>query len=392
MISRYRISIIVLIASALFICYLVSSSLVLIVPLYLKFLGFSTAMIGLLVSISSFARVPVAFFAGYLSDTVGRFKMLVIGCLLTSIGILMLIFPNLLLIIIGRILFGMFGAFITPILWSYVSHVASTYGRAGKLVGLMGAVTNAASVVSYSLSGVLIDVLGFYYIILILSIMLISVILLVIPVKNIEYEKMNISKFSLIDVLSFVKHNSIILILCLCCLLEWYVVYSWLMLTVLYMKSLNIPSSIIGIALTIETLIYTISQSVMGHIFDRLREKSLIMLTSAVGYAVILMIIPYLKTAISIMIALVFLALVSSPISVTIFSMISIISPLEKKSSIMGLMFTFGYMGVALGTLLSGVIASISYVLSYSYLSIPLIMIASLGLAIYLKLRRSPRC
>lgn len=387
MLVRWEKIVIMFIASALFVCYLVSSALVLVIPLYLKILNFSTAMIGLVVSISSFIRIPLAFFAGYLSDIVGRFRMLVIGCLLTSIGIFMLEFPYLITILIGRLIFGLFGAFITPILWSYVSHVASRHGRTGKLIGLMGMITNAASVLSYLLFGVLIDLLGFYNIILILSILIILIIFFTTPTRTIEYESRKVLKSSFRDILRFVKSNFIVLILCLCCLLEWYVVYSWLMLVVLYMKSLGFSSTMIGTVLTIETLVYMITQPVVGRVFDRLKEKSLLMFTSAIGYAVILIALPHVRTFIHIITLLICLALVSSPISVTLLSMISILSPQEKKGSIMGLMFMFGYTGIAIGTLLSGVIASFSYVLSFSYLSIPLTMIAILGIVSYLKLR-----
>ncbi|NPB00757.1 MAG: MFS transporter [Crenarchaeota archaeon] len=387
MLVRWEKIVIMFVASALFICYLVSSALVLVIPLYLKILGFSTAMIGLVVSVSSFVRIPLAFFAGYLSDIVGRFRMLVIGCLLTSIGIFMLEIPYLITILIGRLIFGLFGAFITPILWSYVSHVTSRYGRTGKLIGLMGMVTNAASVLSYLLFGILIDILGFYNIILILSILVILIIFCTTPTRTIEYNSKKMLKPSFRDVMRFVKSNSVVLILCLCCLLEWYVVYSWLMLVVLYMKSLNFPSTMIGTVLTIETLVYMIAQPIVGRVFDKLREKSLLMLTFAIGYAVILITLPYVRTFIHIIILLTCLALVSSPISVTLFSMISILSPQEKKGSIMGLMFMFGYIGIAIGTLLSGVIASFSYVLSFSYLSIPLTMIAILGIVGYLKFK-----
>ncbi|NPA23305.1 MAG: MFS transporter [Crenarchaeota archaeon] len=388
MLGRWGKIITMFIASALFICYLVSSALVLVIPLYLKVLDFSTVMIGLVVSVSSFVRIPLAFFAGYLSDIVGKFRMLVIGCLLTSIGIFMLEFPYLITIVIGRLIFGLFGAFITPILWSYVSHIASRYGRTGRMIGLIGMVTNAASVISYLLFGILIDLLGFYNIILTLSILIILIIFSTIPVRTIEYENKKILKPSFRDVIRFVRNNFIILILCLCCLLEWYVVYSWLMLVVLYMKSLGFSGTTIGTALTIETLVYMIAQPVIGRVFDRLKERSLLMLTSAIGYAAILIILPHVRTFIHIITLLICLALVSSPISVTLFSMISLLSPQEKRGSIMGLMFMFGYMGIAIGTLLSGFIASFSYILSFSYLSIPLTLIAMLGIIGYLKLRR----
>lgn len=372
---------------AVFISYFVGNVLVPVLPLYLKYLGYTTGIIGLVVSLAAFARIPITLFAGFLADSIGKFRALAIGCTACSIAILLLLSANIYLIAIGRLVAGLFGAFIAPVLWAYATSIASRVGRTGKLVSMLNMVTNLSMVTAFALSGLLVTYLGYY-----LLFVLLAVLLLLAPLPVYFIKEDFVKRSSGFDIREFVrpisdiiKNYKSVILLCICCLLEWYVLNSWLMLVTLYMNSIGISKSMIGLALSIETLLYMILQLFVGHVIDKLGERSSILLLSSIAYAIILLSIPYLKSEVHIILALIGLGIASSPIFSTIFSLTSMHSPPERKGTSMGLLFMFGYIGAAVGPLMSGFLANIEFRIAFLHLAIPLTLLAMLGMVLYFK-------
>ncbi len=117
--------------------------------------------------------------------------------------------------------------------------------------------------------------------------------------------------------------------------LEWYMLYSNMMLLPLYMNSLMYSVEIVGFVLTLETLIYTLCQPLVGYVIDKYRPRYILMLGTASIYGLSLAYIPHCRNLLHIMLVLTIIALSSSPISPVVMARIAEETP-ELRTVAMG--------------------------------------------------------
>ena len=176
--------------------------------------------------------------------------------------------------------------------------------------------------------------------------------------------------------------RSILLIMFICCAFEWYALYSWLMLTPIYFTTIGISKEYIGLLLALEVVVYMSLQPIIGHVIDKLKHRSSILLVTALVYGILLSVLPYVSDILLLTLLMIGIAITSAPIATTIFSITSMYTPSEVKGFTMGLLFTFGYIGAVLGPLITGYLAELSIHLAYTHLVIPLAILSILGILV----------
>jgi len=97
--------------STIYVLYLSSFLINFILPLYLEAIGYAPLFIGFLIGVLGIVRVPLSPIAGLIADIIGRRSMLVLGSILSSLGIMLLLLKDFSVLILGRVLVGFSGFF-----------------------------------------------------------------------------------------------------------------------------------------------------------------------------------------------------------------------------------------------------------------------------------------
>lgn len=125
-----------------------------ILPFYAETYGASATVLGLL--LTSYAGMQFLFSPlwGKLSDRIGRKKVLIITMVGSALGMVILgLAPNLLILFVGRIFSGIFGANIS-VATAYVTDVTTQENRA-KGMGLIGAAFGIGFILGPAIGGIL---------------------------------------------------------------------------------------------------------------------------------------------------------------------------------------------------------------------------------------------
>ena len=93
-----------------------------------------------------------------------------------ALGILLFITKDFVLISVGRFITGVFGSFITPILWAFGSIIANVFSCHGKVMSSLNLITNVSMIIAFALSGFVITTFGYLG-----TFILLSIIMLLIP-------------------------------------------------------------------------------------------------------------------------------------------------------------------------------------------------------------------
>jgi MFS family permease len=164
--------------------------------------------------------------------------------------------------------------------------------------------------------------------------------------------------------------------------LEWYLLYSYWMLFPLYMNNLGYSAEVIGLLMTLESLVYIASQPLIGYLIDKYRPRYVLLLTTSSIYGASLAYIPYCRDLLHIALVLVMIALSSSTIAPVILARVSEVSG-DLRAFAMGLLFSGGYLGMTLGTIMSGYLAQESFYSAYGHLVIPGLIISVIAISEY---------
>jgi len=324
-------------------------------------------------------RIPLTLISGIIVDAFDKGRMLVIGTVFSAIGILLLLSRILALIITGRVLVGVFGVFLTPTIWALISEESFKVAIHGRILSSANALTAVASILAPAVAGYVASTYGYDAVILASALLLFGVTPLVwiVSPKIRRYRTLLEVVHRIPNIIRDVYRYSVVLAL------EWYMLYSNMMLLPLYMDNLMYNAEVIGFAIALETLIYALSQLLVGYIIDKHRSKYTLMLSTALVYGFSLTYIPHCKDLLQIIFVLAVAALSSSPISSVVMTRATEVSS-EPGTLTMGVLFSFGYMGMTLGTVISGYLAQSSYQLAYGHLIIPGVIITILALYEYL--------
>lgn len=131
------------------------------VPVYLSELGASIGQIGLFFTLSSIVPLIFRIFGGYLSDSIGRLRALIIGSLGGVLGyIAFLIAPTWQFAIVGPALLGLASALVFPSYKAYIADNTAEEVRA-RIFGLSDTVVTLAWVVGPPIGGWLAQNLGY---------------------------------------------------------------------------------------------------------------------------------------------------------------------------------------------------------------------------------------
>jgi MFS family permease len=133
------------------------------VPVFLSELGASISQIGLFFTVSSIVPLIFRIFGGYLSDSIGRLRALIIGSLGGVLGyIAFSIAPTWQFAIIGPALLGLASALVFPSYKAYIADNTAEEVR-GRIFGLSDTVVTMAWIIGPPIGGLLAQNLGYRY-------------------------------------------------------------------------------------------------------------------------------------------------------------------------------------------------------------------------------------
>jgi MFS family permease len=131
------------------------------VPVYLSELGASIGQLGFFFTVSAIVPLIFRIFGGYLSDSIGRLRALIIGSLGGTLGyVAFLIAPTWQFAIIGPAFLGLASALVFPSYKAYIADNTAEEVRA-RIFGLSDTVVNIAWVVGPPIGGMLAQNFGY---------------------------------------------------------------------------------------------------------------------------------------------------------------------------------------------------------------------------------------
>lgn len=157
MLRDRSISMVMLVSAFLMVAYSLRQSFF---PLYLQSVGFSTTLIGAIMSFNSLCQIGTRPTLGIASRRIGPVGILRLGILLTAVGTLMTPFlTSLWAVALAYGLVGVAQGYMQPLTMSFISGQAAA-GKKGVALGLRYTVNQLAQVIGPPLFGVAVAVFG----------------------------------------------------------------------------------------------------------------------------------------------------------------------------------------------------------------------------------------
>lgn len=324
---------------SLFIIYFISNSLSIIVPLYLNHIGLELYIVGVLVSISPLVRfLLLVTLYGKIIERVPASVLYRLSIAATAASVALLLVKNPLIIAVSRILAGVFGTFLAPLLWNSIAGDA-------KMISYANSVTVLAGIVSFVGAGLIVGAVGFETTLLLFSLLLLS--------TAFARASAGGGGFKLGEVLRRSSSTPLLAIF-----LEWYVLYSLFLILPIFLNRQGLSIELIGLLFTVEAAVYGALQPLVGRIVES-RHKDVVLLLAL--YPLSLFLIP-LAPDLTLPLLVLF-AVGSSPIFIieTYYW--------RRRGFDMGVLMAFGYLGSFIGPLVSSLLAQASFILSFVQLA-----------------------
>ena len=325
---------------SLFIVYFISNSLSIITPLYLSHIGLELYIVGGIVSVAPLFRfLLLATLYGRVMERVPAGVLYKLSVVAVAASTALLVVKNPFAIAVSRIVAGVFGTFLMPLLWNSVASSA-------KMISYANSVTVFAGIVSFAAAGLVVGAVGFEVAFLFFALLLLSTV----------FAKASAGGGGL--KLGEVLRRSPVAPL-LAIFLEWYVLYSLFLLLPIFLNKQGFSTDLIGLFFTVEAAVYGALQPLVGRLVEGNRRELVLLLAL---YPSSLLLIPLAPGLVPLV--LILFAVGSSPIFV-------ITTHYWRRGGFdMGVLMAFGYLGSFTGPLISGLLAQLSYILSFLQLAI----------------------
>ncbi len=345
----------------IFLTALAQSLLTPILPIYLRTIVYSIALVGLLVSLSGILRIVASFSSGILSAKVGRSKLLRVALAFSSVGILVHVVKNVAVILVGRVLTGFFSPITASLLLSYATEVGSALRRAGKYMSTVNLLSTIAMIVDPLASGLLSQAFGMGPVFITSAALLATCTLLVGKLVRLESNICDnyTTKNAMRNFTLLIRIRRLLYTYCLA-FVETYILVAFFMILPLHLQYIGFDILTIGSLMAFEAVIYAISQFIMGHLRDRLNQKANLLMVLSLLRCLALMLMVYYHNIVSIVISLALFALGSSPIIPNVLVNLSKYTPKHLHTFSTGIYYMFTYIASFLGPLTTGFIADIS--------------------------------
>jgi MFS family permease len=129
--------------------------------LYMLELGASVAQVGMVFTVAAILPMALQIFGGWLSDTIGRLRVIALGSFISVFGYLVFaIAPNWQWILIGLTIEYISGAMVGPSFGAYISEQSSKESR-GRVFGISTSLYQTVTVIGPALAGFLAYQFGF---------------------------------------------------------------------------------------------------------------------------------------------------------------------------------------------------------------------------------------
>jgi DHA1 family multidrug resistance protein-like MFS transporter len=334
---------------------------------YLLSIGLSSIVLGFLVSIVSFVRIPLLAFSGFLSDLFDRRTLLALGFASSALGTLLLgTARDISLLIVARFIQGFFGAWVFPITIALVSdHIPKE--KTGLFMAIFNASMSTGLIVGPALGGFLADTY-YYNVVFIVSASILCAVSLLSMLVPSEKARLSEGLRGFRNVM-----NKELVLTYLITFADWLTLFTWLTFIPLYLvQKLGVTTTFAGIFISIESFAYTLTQIPYGALKDRIGGFLLVSLTLPV-YPILLYTVTITSSNWLLVALAIAIGVVDAPVYLVCLSNIAKYAPKNIRGTASGFLTMATDLG-ALGPLTGGVILQATN--TYEYIFIPTVTIA----------------
>ena len=345
-----------LVISSLF--YITDAALRMLVQLYLKGFEVQPVVISLSMSFQALGVMIGSVFFGALSDNRTR-RPLLFGILATSAvatGALALLFPpsGILLLVFLR---GLMGAGLIPIMMAMVSQVSSACTR-GRNLSLISSSRSMGFLLGMFIAGFLLEELGFSTSFLLLtSLLLLALFFLFFLPKEEKASPSSRGRGSYLEVIALLRRKGLTG-LYLATILRQIGISGVAALIFVYMASLRISASTMGMVSASNALVQVLGMLLFGQLTDRVSRK--VLFISGFGLSVLVpLLFVFAESAWGMLAGHLTLGLAFSSLYVGSTAYIGDLSPAERQGGMLGLFESSRGVGGVLGPLVAGVMTPV---------------------------------
>lgn len=333
-----------------------------VLPLYVKALGGSDIVIGLISAFSPLAGILFSFPIGMMSDKIGRKKLLIVSGFVFLLAPLMYLLVNSpVLLIPVRFFHGIATAILGPVVSAMIVRAYSE--SKGEKLGLYSSATLIGRALAPLLGGFIISyfishgfsTLSYKYVYIAAFILSIPVLSLMFFLKDETKSVTKVTKNDLWVSLKYIYENKRLFSTALVEMAIYFAYGAFETYLPVYLTELHIPASEIGLIFSVQILSIALSKPLFGKLADRV-DKRILILTGVLTLGLSIGILGFFHTIIAEIILGVIFGLGLSFSTVTTSTYVAEISEDSKLGSSLGALSSIMDIGQTVGPFITGII------------------------------------
>lgn len=359
-----------------------------VLPLYVKALGGSDIIIGLISAFSPLAGILFSFPIGMMSDKIGRKKLLIISGFVFLLAPLMYLLVNTPVLLIPiRFFHGIATAILGPVIAAMIVRAYSS--SKGEKLGLYSSATLVGRALAPILGGFIISyfishglgVSSYKYVYIAAFILSIPVLSLMLFLKDEVRSVIKVTRSDLWISLKYIYENKRLFSTALVEMAIYFAYGAFETYLPLYLTGLNIPASQIGLIFSVQILSIALSKPLFGKLADRVDKRKLI-LVGILALGLSIGILGFFHTVFASVVLGIIFGLGLSFSTVTTSTYAAEVSAEDKLGSSLGALSSIMDIGQTIGPFITGIV--ITY-FSYQFgFLLSLIMTLSTGFIFYM--------
>ncbi len=342
-----------------------------ILPLFAMSFNISYAIVGLVVSSFGFTRVVGEIPGGILTDRIGRKPLILLGYVLSSASHVIGGFSQSYIeLMVSRMILGMGSAIQLTASLTYIGDITSTRER-GKHVALFQSTYSIAGIIGPTLGGIISSFFNMRSIFFFSTLISAIGVLLVLFISDRNEETKSFRAFpKASNIIALVK-NFKILALCASCFVMFFIITSirGTLIPLYGVQELGLDPYQIGLILSIFSVTNLLNLLFIGHRFERLIKRSLLLTLSLLTCAVSLYLLSFSSDLFN-------FALLSAPLGFGLgllqpvpFALLLDYTNPSNIGLAMGVLRTIGDLGIVFGPIMVGRLMDIGQTIWVFYIS-----------------------
>ncbi|MCL4366559.1 MFS transporter [Patescibacteria group bacterium] len=358
-----------------------------VLPLFVNALGGNDATLGIIAAASPFAGIVLSFPVGFLSDRLGRKRLLVISSLIFMIApLLYLLVVNPWVLIPIRFFHGMATAILGPVASALV--VSWYPQKKGERLGIYSAATLFGRTIAPLIGGFIISyfaILGnlinykAVYLVAFALALPVFVFSLVFPTKKeVENGRVRVKALDLFVAAKEFGKNKFLVTTSLMQMTTYFIYGVLETYFPLYLAGLNIPAGEIGLIFSLQVLAIALTNPLFGKLADRIDKRKLIILGVLI-LALVMSTVTYLNVLGLLIFESLLFGLGMSLINISTNTYTAEIVSEEKLGTSLGALSSIMDIGQSFGPFIVGMIIA-SYTIASGFLACTILAIIFVGI------------